>query len=979
MKNRIAVFTFILFTFFYATELIAQWQQTNGPYGGNVYSLASINGKVIAGADYGIFYSTNNGTSWTKNTNISDYVHSIVVSGNKIFASINYDVYTSTDEGVSWTWHNDGGMINGEVHSIAVVGTSIFAGTQHHGEGIYLLAENSKLWVQVNNGLPAENNVNFLTASGTNLFAGIQYKGVYLSTNNGASWNAVNYGLEDNINVNCLTVSGKNLFIGTDGRGIYRSNDNGASWIKIDNNFNGSPTVYAIAVNGTDLYAGTPLGIFKSVDNGDNWTKSDQFNDMDKIPPTFISSFTISGTNIYAGTLGGGVYLSTNDGTSWTQVNDGLIDTEINTMLVSENKIYTGTERSGIFLTTNNGSSWMPTSSGLTDSYSIRSFAVKEPNIFIGTNYGFFRSTDRGVSWIKKNNGIYNSINTIVVSGTNIFLGTAGDGIYLSTNNGDEWTPVNNGLMHTGILSLAVSGTTLFAGTAGGGGVYSSANNGANWIQINNGFSQNVTEIYSLCVAGTDLFAGTNYGLYLSTNYGISWTKINNGDIHSIFISDKQIFVVKDGYGVFSSNDNGAHWVMVNQGLANPKTLAISGTDILLGTIGRGVWKRPVSQVTAPIMPTLLTPLNKTIGTPIDLTLNWNALPNALTYRLQISTDSTFAKIPFEWNITGTTSKKVFNLAYNTTYYWRVNASNDCGTGLYSAKFSFTTILAPPMQFLPMNGTSFDSTLTIRFIWKASSGATSYKLQISKDFNFLNNVMEYNSLSDTTKLVTGFIRNNNYYWRVNASNNTGTNSYSSTWMFKTVLLPPALVSPSNNSVVDSTKGFVFSWKEAYAAASYRLQISTNKDFTNVVFDRDGITYTLYQTTAYEVNGTYYWKVCVTDSSGISSFSEPFQFYVGTTSVEKIGLEVPTNYALYQNYPNPFNPNTIIRFSLPKATYISLMIYNNVGQEVAQLVSQFMNAGVYTTEWNASHYSSGIYYYRITAGEFVDTKKLLLLK
>jgi len=94
-------------------------------------------------------------------------------------------------------------------------------------------------------------------------------------------------------------------------------------------------------------------------------------------------------------------------------------------------------------------------------------------------------------------------------SGTNIFAGTWGGGVFLSTNNGTSWTQVNNGLMNTVVRSLAVSGTNIFAGTSGGG-VYLSTSNGASWTEVNNGLKN--TYVYALAVSGTNLFAGTLIG-----------------------------------------------------------------------------------------------------------------------------------------------------------------------------------------------------------------------------------------------------------------------------------------------------------------------------------------------------------------------------------------------------------------------------------------------------------------------------------
>ena len=95
--------------------------------------------------------------------------------------------------------------------------------------------------------------------------------------------------------------------------------------------------------------------------------------------------------------------------------------------------------------------------------------------------------------------------------------------------------------------------------------------------------------------------------------------------------------------------------------------------------------------------------------------------------------------------------------------------------------------------------------------------------------------------------------------------------------------------------------------------------------------------------------------------------------------QEAGTGHPEKFYLGQNYPNPFNPSTTIKFSLPEASHVNLSIYNSMGQKVTNLVSQNMDAGVFTAEWNATGYASGIYYYRITAGKYTVTNKMLLLK
>ncbi len=89
--------------------------------------------------------------------------------------------------------------------------------------------------------------------------------------------------------------------------------------------------------------------------------------------------------------------------------------------------------------------------------------------------------------------------------------------------------------------------------------------------------------------------------------------------------------------------------------------------------------------------------------------------------------------------------------------------------------------------------------------------------------------------------------------------------------------------------------------------------------------------------------------------------------------------IPTRVSLSQNFSNPFSPSTAIRYELPTQSHVILKIFNSLGQEVATLVSQEKEAGRYEVRWDAADFSSGVYLYRLQAGEFVETKKLLLLK
>jgi photosystem II stability/assembly factor-like uncharacterized protein len=100
---------------------------------------------------------------------------------------------------------------------------------------------------------------------------------------------------------------------------------------------------------------------------------------------------------------------------------------------------------------------------------------------------------------------------------------------------------------------------------------------------------------------------------------------------------------------------------------------------------------------------------------------------------------------------------------------------------------------------------------------------------------------------------------------------------------------------------------------------------------------------------------------------------------GATGVEKLSSSIPSGYSLCQNYPNPFNPTTNISFTLPSTSFVTLKVFDLIGREVATLVSEELSAGTHVQQWNASAMASGIYFYRLHAGSFSETRKLVLLK
>ena len=180
----------------------------------------------------------------------------------------------------------------------------------------------------------------------------------------------------------------------------------------------------------------------------------------------------------------------------------------------------------------------------------------------------------------------------LVSNGTYIFAMTIGTGVYRSSNNGVNWTAVNNGIPIQQIAYfrvIIVNGNNIFLGLSGGYGIYRSSDNGNNWIAVNNGFTNQ--GFNCLVSDGTNIFAGNSWsGVYLSTNNGANWNSVSNGlpsaTINSIIINGTNIFAGTYMNGVYRSTNNGGIWTYAGTGLPNQiiNCLASSGTNIFAGT-----------------------------------------------------------------------------------------------------------------------------------------------------------------------------------------------------------------------------------------------------------------------------------------------------------------------------------------------------------------------------------------------------------
>ena len=270
-----------------------------------------------------------------------------------------------------------------------------------------------------------------------------------------------------------------------------------AQWVQMSSGMPAT-TVFSLATLGNNIFAGTEYGVYLSTNNGTNWTQTALY-----FPSVF--SLATLGNNIFAGTSWDGVYLSTNNGTNWTQT--ALNNTTGFSLATLGNNIFAGTSGYGVFISTNNGTTWTQTALNNKVVYSL---ATLGNNIFAGTSsHGVYLSTNNGTTWTQTAL-YYPSVFSLATLVNNIFAGTLDYGVYLSTNNGTTWT--QTALNNKVVLSLAVSGNNIFAGTSGYG-VYLSTNNGANWIEKNQGFNYS-NSVDALLIANNYIFAGTGQSVW---------------------------------------------------------------------------------------------------------------------------------------------------------------------------------------------------------------------------------------------------------------------------------------------------------------------------------------------------------------------------------------------------------------------------------------------------------------------------------
>jgi photosystem II stability/assembly factor-like uncharacterized protein len=422
------------------------------------------------------------------------------------------------------------------------------------------------------------------------------YRGVYFSTNFGDNWERGNTNLDAYTNTTSIAFGTSNIYAianSTDGQTLlFKSQDNGYNFSTVScSGFNANlilasnDIIYAGNKTGNSYYYGS---VSYSSNSGSNWIQTNLSKTLN------IYDLSLINNTLYA-SGDSGVYSTTNTGTAWIKLNNGLPENIIvYSFRVNGNDFIIGSDK-GIFRSTNSGSYWMNITNGLPTFIAYYGIEVKDNIIFV-SNYsrGIYKSSNNGLNWVRCENGLNDLlINKFLVSGNYIYAVSLGGGIYTSYDYGETWYSKNAGFRGHCVYSMLSIGNMLFAGTHGGGIYYS--NDGQTWLNVSSGLTNTI--VYSMLNINYDLYAGTYGGIFKSTNFGGNWFAVNTGLVDSITFTmtntNSSLFAGTQGGGLYKSDDWGTNWYKANNGITSDTIKALANLNGVLfaGTYSKGIFR----------------------------------------------------------------------------------------------------------------------------------------------------------------------------------------------------------------------------------------------------------------------------------------------------------------------------------------------------------------------------------------------------
>lgn len=696
----------------------------------------------------------------------------------------------------------------------------------------------------------------------------------------------------------------------------------------------GQTSITAMAKQGNSLVVGTSgQGLFRTTDQGLTWSSLNG-----TLTGFSVNALFAWDTLLLAGISAGsdkGLYQGYELGRTWKKITSPFSNTAVLCITRIDSVILAG--GASVYRSSDRGVSWQNASNGITAGNKITAFAVNGSSVFAASDLGVFRSTDLGSTWTQvRTNTLYTELSTsitaangkVYVTNQNGGVNAGKDTIYRTTDNGVTWTNTKKNLpaFLYGQYVMAY-GDTVFYGMQSDG-MFRSTDAGQTWAVDTNGLWNKRTicglidgnMIYS---GGSGEFGGTG-GLYLSSNNGNLWNRRIN-PLHAGMVTDlaqvgdviiANVNTNTTSKGMYRSTDRGRTWSRPNNALTGSGSPAmIAGMFPFKGMVFCGA----------------TTNVAQGLYATSDSGQTWNTvntgLPNFSTlYSFFADADTLYAGLKEglyrSTNLGGTWTKWGTGIATSNIYAMAMKndtmfAANGTQNIYRSVNRGRTWSVVKTNQniYVPTRLMVFDNT------WYSISSTNSGKLFVCSDTGAVWNEVNAAVLGTTVSNM--------------------------------------LVSGRNLIVTVDAKGLLYS---SNGGASWT-------PVTTGVYKGSTQTYP---------TAKIFWDTLFASLSD-GGLVRRGVMESGILSVARNAASSPGGYQLEQNYPNPFNPETAISYQLSAAGMVTVTVHDIIGREVATLVNEVKEAGVYTVRFDASHLSSGVYLYSLRSASSVVTKRMLLMK
>lgn len=672
-------------------------------------------------------------------------------------------------------------------------------------------------------------------------------------------------------------------------------------------------------------------------------------------------------------------------------ISGGLVTT---VSKVTSNIMVAGSIRGGLFRSTDGGMNWSSISSKV-NNYQV--FVVKTSPagvVFAGTNRSIYKSTDQGLNWSLSNSGLpsINYVEDITFDGTgNVYISASVLGVYKSTNNGNSWFAINNGLpANPNIRHIEFTSTNTLFSVDQNAGIYKSTDLGISWVSSNSGFIAGANPAGIASSPAGHIIVPTVYqGIFSSTDNGATWNLIN-GDITYPFVygvdvnSSGHVFLSCYLY-LFKSTNGGVNWVDITPPSVSTGIYSVdidSDNKLLVGTYYNGIakstnsgssWTFYENGISSTVIQSLFSDgagnlfasvEGKGFYKSVDNGINWTKMiisddaynqsiicaafipsgglmVNSATGGIYITTDYS-NWVSFQ---TGLPNTSTLELAASSNYYY---------AGSYNGKIYRTSTSTAAWV-------DITDTLTTTYIYDIETRNPS-EVYIATDkgvYKSTNNGDTWLNLNNGIPVT--------YYFSIAFHPNGDVFLGGISKIYRSTDGGSNWIASSTN--ISGLSIFAHSDGSLYAGTFSSVYKSTDLGTTWYLIG-DGMENIKTNAVAF---GTSNILFAGTESFGIYRTSLP------VTSIETDHLTVIGSFQLNQNYPNPFNPSTKISWQSPVSSWHTLKVYDILGNEVATLVDEFKPAGSYAVPFDASNLSSGLFIYKLNAGNFSSSKKMMLIR